>query len=232
MKNPIYIFAAAATLIGCGDGAPPPAPPGPDVSLLASADHNNLMPIKVGNRWDYEVESFSNIGGRIVKDNEDVSFIIRAVETSNGDTRAKVDIVKNGRTVDRQVWSANRKGFSYAALGMNGAKFSSPQLVAPLPMKEGETFKWSGTGPCPDGELGKIDLTGTVVGVQFAGTSQGEISAISVEHKLDFQSAKIKGQTGVTTWYKPDTGIVRLRQSTVGPRGSVQLTIKLKKATL
>jgi len=226
------IFATAALIVGCGDGTPPPSGPMPDANLLGSATAESLIPLKAGNRWDYEVESFSNLGGRIVRDNEEVAFVVRDVQTSGDRRRAKVDVVRNGRTVDRMEWQVDGKGFSYLARGMGGEDYSSPQLVAPLPLEPSGTFKWSGTGPCPDGEPGKMELEGQVVGVQFANTAQGETSAIAVEHRIDFQSSKIKGQSGITTWYRPDTGIVRMRQSTVGPRGSVQLTLKLKKASL
>jgi len=96
-----------------------------------------------------------------------------------------------------------------------------------LPIKDNMKFQWKGSGICPDGNPGEMKVMSEVRGSEPIDTAVGKDTALAVESNTSFKSTKLTALLGITTWYKPGVGIVRLKQALVARGGNVVTTLKL-----
>ena len=222
------LFALGATA-GCGGPTkytptvvPPPAAIAPEQFTEAT-----LIPAKVGNAWNYEFETVTQTRAGNNKEQGKMRFTIDGVKDSSQGQILEISVSKNGQTVDRQDWQVSKRGLYQLTSGIENKPFSPIQPLLMLPIKDNMKFSWKGSGTCPDGNQGTMRVDSEVRGVETIDTAVGKDSALAVESNTQFQSSKMKALMGITTWYKPNQGIVRLKQALVAPGGSIVTTLKL-----
>lgn len=221
-------------LVGCG--GPKEYKPKPvakvETTTVDALTPENVLPLKEGNRWVYAVTTQTQAGDKSVPEEGELAIEVDRIVEKEGGKLATMRILRDGREVDRQNWLVNAKGLYQTTGIVNGREiaFSPPQPLVLFPVKEGETFEWKGKGVCPDGFAGTVRAKNTVTGVMDVDTGLGRKSGVAVESSQDFTSSANKGGMAVTTWYAPNIGILRILQTTVVKRGTVQTTLRLTKS--
>ena len=226
---PVAALAIGSTVTGCGGPSkykptvvPPPAP-----ITMEEFTASSLLPTKVGNAWTYDFESITQTRAGSNKEQGKMRFSIDGVKDTPKGPVLQMSISKNGETIDRQDWQTSDRGLYQLTAGRENVPFNPIQPLLMLPIKGNMKFSWKGKGICPDGNPGTIRVDSEVRGVETIDTSIGKDSALAVESNTQFQSTKMKALLAVTTWYKPNVGIVRLKQALQAPGGAIVTTLKL-----
>jgi hypothetical protein len=231
MKFP---FAAIAllTIAGCGGGSgdsyvPAKKPPIPPASVTAGQEAS-LFPFKVGNSWTYKAATTIQIQNRQTSREAEVTFKVAKVEDVAGGKRATLDLISNGKTVDRQVWISTSKGIFQVSIGTTKQRvFSSPIPAIQFPVAPDKKFSWKGSD-------GKASMTYnfTIIGPQEVDTEEKRMSGIAVEAKGTSTAGKVTEKTERTMWFAPGVGIVRIRESTLSNVGLSEMLLSLKSHTV
>ncbi|CAN5525073.1 hypothetical protein BH11ARM2_BH11ARM2_01630 [soil metagenome] len=224
-------------LIGCGGPKayqPKPVAKVAETTLVA-ATPEDLIPLREGDQWVYDVENGTNVGKGDVPERSELTIEVERVE-SKGDGRvATLRVLRDGHEVDTWHWLVNAKGLFQTTGTVRGATvaYSPPQPMILFPVKEDATYGWNGKGVCPDGNPGTMKSMYKVLGVMDADTGMGKKSGIAIESTQDFTSTANKGGMASTTWYAPKIGILRIVQTTVVAKGAaIKSTLRLTKAPL
>ncbi|RYG31755.1 hypothetical protein EON81_22180 [bacterium] len=233
MKVQFSLLSLVALAVGCSapKGYVPKKVAQSTPTSLDAATPADLMPLKVGNRWTYAMETQTSAPGAPPEQAELV-FEVQSVTPKGDGNAAIIRVLRDNQEVDRQTWLVNSKGL-YQTTGLIGSTqvaFAPPQPLVLFPLKDLADFEWKGKGVCPDGKQGTMRSKSKVLGVMDVDTALGTKSGIAVESKQDFQSSALKGGMAVTTWYAPKIGIIRIKQTTVVPKGAITTTLRLTKA--
>jgi hypothetical protein len=222
-------FLVGSAVTGCGGPSkykptvvPPPAP----VSM-EEFSATSMIPGKAGSSWTYDFESITQTRAGSNSEQGKMRFTIDAVKDNPKGQILQMSISKNGETMDRQNWQVSDRGLYQLTAGINSSPFTPIQPLLMLPIKDNMKFMWKGKGICPDGNPGTMRVDSEVRGVEMIDTATGKESALAVETNTQFKSTKMKALLAVTTWYKPNVGIVRLKQALQAPGGAVVTTLKL-----
>ena len=224
----------ALLAVGCGRSGgytPEPVTP-PEPVVRKVGEEEKLMPLIEGSRWTYELETVSFADDKELGNNTQtlVFEVKRSSDTSTG-RRASLELLLDDNAIDRQQWLVTNQGIFQVSVGLDNSVFSPIQPVLRFPATEGSKFSWTGIGICPDGTVGKSTADSIVLPAQKADSQMGVFAAVPVESKIKF-SSKVSGVATNTTWFRPNVGIVRLRQEVfIGNRRSVT-TLRLKNYSL
>lgn len=240
--KPIHIFAACAAALGlvaagCGnksDGYQ--AKPMAKVEPLnfQAGQEKNLFPMTVGSQWVYTVEAAVRGPQGSGGDRGEVTLLVKSVKDVPGGKRAEIDIIRNDQVQERTIWMVNDKGIYQVSSGRNNVLFNPPQLQFSFPYEKGKTFLWEGTGSLPDGGTGRMKVKSRILGEEEVDTETGRVSAIAVQSMTTWRNAQGVDMRMIgMSWWKPNEGLVRVRQELASPNGqsAVQL-LRLKSSTL
>ncbi len=222
MKPPVPLLFLA--LAGCG-AAPQAYVPTPAVKVepvkTEVTSGESLMPMRLGSRWTYEMRTEFFQNGRAAGSKTAVA-VNRVVEANGNDYTLFLE--SDGKKLDATDWRVTPEGLYQLTTGTTRVPTVPPQPLALLPMKEGHRFSWAGKAAMPDGSVSKGTAQSEVLAEQTVDTGMGPMSAIPVTTLIRFAN----GRSESTTWFRPDVGIVRYRQTTSGNNGqSVVLTLSL-----
>jgi len=168
----IALCAPAALLVGCksgsGSGYVPAKIEAPKGGAVATATAEQLMPLKVGNTWTYEVQSQTTQVGRVeTPPKTEVTFTVTASKTNpDGSIVAEMQIRNAMDEVSEvQKWHVDKTGVYMDSSGKpeTPQDFTPPQPFIQVPFKKDTPIKWQGRGPVPTGD-GKsaFDFQGTL----------------------------------------------------------------------
>lgn len=229
MFAPVAALAVVGAVTGCGGPTqykptvvPPPTPVTMEEFTAAS-----IIPAKVGSAWTYDFETITETRVGSNSEQGKMRFSVDGVKDTPKGPILQMSISKNGETMDRQAWQTSDRGLYQLTAGKDNAPFTPIQPLLMLPIKNNMKFSWKGKGICPDGNPGTMRVDSEVRGVEIIDTATGKESALAVETNTQFKSTKLTALLAVTTWYKPNVGIVRLKQALQAPGGAVVTTLKL-----
>lgn len=195
-------LSASLSLAGCGNRSsgyvPQKQEEKPPVDI-ASVDRASLLPLKEGNEWTYEVTMAARFpDGTRSRPKEEVTLRVVRVETSNGETRAELEVVRNttptgnvtiegeAPTRDRTGWMINSKGIYQTASGANLTTFNPPLPVLLFDVAPMQTQDFEGTGPRPNGTNGFFIGTYRTLGPQLVDTLSETVQAYGAESTIYF----------------------------------------------
>lgn len=222
----------ALALAGCGGdknegavGTTPEKAKAPvaagDLMKIKATD---LMPTKVGTQSVFEV---------VNKPGSEMTIKVSDVKTEGDRTLVTLDVFSDNNQSDSGVWALSSKGIEQVS-ARTGAAYKPAQMNLPLPYKEGQETKWTGSGPFPAVPAG-APISGTfqaafkVRGKEVVETAMGEIEAIAVQGISVYESNKVKFRQDSTTWWAPKYGIVRYAQKITNEKNQTQtMTLRLK----
>lgn len=189
----------------------------------------SVFPAKTGSTWTYGYESAAQPTRLSPGGSGELTFKVTKVSDNANGKQIDLEIRRRGELTDRQRWLVNSKGLYQISAGVKEMiPFSPPQPLVLFDAKTNEPFNWKGTGLCPDGRAGKMQSRSTVLGTQEVDTETGRQAGVAVQTITTFENPKNRGGLQVITWFKPDTGIVRMKQTMLLPQGKVEMTLKLK----
>lgn len=223
---PLALLAAFGCDRGPGVYKPTPRVIPPPIATINGPE---LMPLKDGTVWTYSVESSVQLRGKNREENSsELLFAVTGVKAVPGGKTATIQVYRDDEKTDEQRWLVTDKGIYQLSIGLKQAVYDPPQLILPFPVKVGQKFSYNGKGICSNGKLGQIRSRSTVTPSQAVDTDMGLLQAVGVSSEGQFQSQTGPGAVKSTTYFKPGTGIVRLRQIVAVPNGTVTTSLKLK----
>lgn len=238
IDNKYWIAGLAATLIaaGCGSGGGSYTPKQikkVEPAAFVAGQEAQLFPWKVGNQWTYVLEGVKLANGQQAGDGpHELTYRLTALTPIEGGEKATFDISQDGTVVDRQVWQRTAKGLFQVSVSKTNIAYEPMQPAAVFPLEKGSTFRWTGKGVVPGGDLGTATTNSTVVGPQEIDTEMGRMSGIAIETQTQWASGNLKGTTNSVAWWTPGYGIVRFKQTAMANNVAVTQLLKLKSATL
>ena len=230
MKAPTCLLIVSAFVVGCGGPSgykPTPVAESPKVDASAITQ-SSIMPVKTGMTWVYAMQTQSRPANLVNAVNGDLTFSIAAVDPSPKGQKITVELKTGDKLTDRQTWLLNESGLYQLTAGLKDVAFTPMQPLVLFPVKEGADFKWKGTGLCPDGIVGKMESASHVLGSQLVDTAKGKESGLAIITVTKYSHGKAVGLLQNTNWFKPNVGIVRLKQTLAVPKGAVETTLALK----
>jgi hypothetical protein len=227
----LIFLVPLAMALGCSQpkGYTPKAVPPVEEVTLASATPQNLFGLQPNREWIYEVETVTVQSGRRNTERGEVKLIVTGVRDVAEGKRYTIEVRRDMTTVDRQNWLVTAKGI-YQTTGTTKDVVLQPmQPIVQFPLEVGKRFIWRGQGPTPIGTVGRNDAETVCLGPQIADTGVGRQGSIAFEQRATFRAGNVQGLQVAYTWYKPDLGIVRNKQ-TVGFANGTQVitTLRLK----
>jgi hypothetical protein len=230
------VLTIAAAVCGCAksdDGYKPKPVETIPPATITPGNETSVMPLDKGNQWTYAATTVTEANGvEGPSTNFEVTWTVtESKQTANG-VRATIVTTQNGQRKDTQEWLVNSKGIYQLSDGTPTIGFKPPLPILVFPAKPDSTFHYSGTGPTGFGDSGNHVSDNTILSSQVVDTAMGQMSAIPVESVGTVTARGIKGQSKVSVYFAPGTGIVRMRQEAVaGSKGYIVL-LKLKSKSL
>lgn len=218
---------------GSSSGYVPQPVPHVEKAEIKPGEETTLMPLKEGNSWTYAVEAQRMAGGRSAGNAQgELTYRVASTTVEGNATRATLELISGGKTIEKQEWLANDKGVFQIGVGEKTEKFTTPQPVILTPLKDHPSFEWRGYGLCPDGKFGNIIVRSKILDLQEVDSEIKRFSALPVESVTEYEGDGRKGNAASTTWFAPGVGIVRFKQEVVtGDRASIML-LKLKRSSI
>lgn len=235
MKLPISVVIVSLVGIGCKGGSgggensykPTPPPKIEPVSVKAG-EEKSLFPIAVGNSWTYKASTSVRTKQGQRSGDRDATFTVSKIEDVPGGKRATLDLLVDGKAVDKQVWVVTDKSISQVSVGATKPRiFSTPIPAITFPVEVGAKFSWKGG----DGKA-QMAYNNEIMGAQEIDTDFKRLSAIAVDSKGTSVSGGNTEKTDRTIWFAPGIGIVRIRESTSSKAGASELLLSLKSHTV
>lgn len=244
MQKTVSLLALASLFVavGCGkkDSGPasnykPVAPPKVEAYSLAEGQEATLFPFTEGNQWVYTVEAQAqDASGREMNANTDLTFkMVKVTKNADGSTDGEIDVYRDDKVFDKQVWRIDAKGLYQVAIGLppNVKKFTPPQPVITFPAKPGSKFTWTGIGPVSGAE-GPSSLDGEINEPEEVSTGMGEKSALAIKQTQKWKANGKDNQIITSSYWVPKLGLVRMWQEVQGTEAIGATKIVLKSATL
>jgi len=217
-------------LAGCGGPTaykPTPIPEEPPVDAAALTP-TSILKLIPGSKALFTMQTQSNPAGLVTPLTGDLAFTITDVQTVANGQKISVELKVGDKVSDLQTWLLNDKGLYQLTAGTKNVPFVPMQPLVLFPVKDGQDFRWKGKGLCPDGVVGDMQSTSHVLGSQSVDTAIGKQAGVAIITVTSYQHGKAKGLLQNTNWFKPNVGIIRLKQTLAVPRGSVETTLALK----
>lgn len=220
---------AAVLACGCNKGPGTYVPkPTKEVKLeeIKPDQGPELLPLKVGNRWTYVVESRQQVGIQATSKSDELALEVADIQqTANGQSVTLQSYI-NGEPTEKQLWIVDDRGIFQSWVGKETTKYEPPQPNVMFPLKPGPNFEWKGTGPTVVGKAGQQTYKATLLATQLVDTRMGKFSAIGVDSIGTFTVDKVQGQSRIITYWAKGVGLVRYKQDTafMSNAGAVQGT--------
>ncbi len=235
-------FVLALCLASCGkkeESAPVTKVAEPAPVEITKDNQRFLIPLTTGNTWTYDLEINATSQGqpaRVTKAELKYTVNNTVAEGVDG-TKAILFVERDGEKTDEQVWFRDGSGIYQLALTMNRIPYEPKQPLIKFPVVADAELKWEGKGLTPAGTPGKIFSTYTTGAVEQVDTGAGPFNALAVRSESTFitkgkdQTGKefdVQGQAESATWYAPNVGIVRYRQTMELPGARTVITLRLR----
>jgi hypothetical protein len=240
---------ASSVLAGCSKGGSSataePSKSKANSSYLSevkvdSQTEGNIVPFAVGNEWTYTYESTvtDNKTSETRKTDAEVIYKIVKLDTpANGVKVATMEVYVDSTLREVQEWRSGSDGiFLLANRAPNGARTAlTPAMpFISFPIKLERKFSWKGTGLGPAGAPAAMNYEFMFGSPQRVDTELGPMHALFIEMAGQFEetSSKKKGVSMLNSWYRPDVGLVRLRQVVEMGQVQAQNSLALKRFTI
>lgn len=180
----------------------------PDASYLPMVRPENLLPLRAGAHWTFQVQSDKKILG------EEEQRVVRA--DARGGT---IETIQNGKVVQTETYRLSPKGIEIVATGVGAVQTLSPPLfLVRFPIEEERVDSWQGTAG-----KGAKTFTGQawsrVTRRETVTTPAGTFAAWRVETRTLLTQGDRQELAYIIRWMTPDIGIVR--QKIMTPSGAM-----------
>lgn len=235
MKCRNWALVAPLLIVGCSGGSggggyvPTPTAKITPASVKAG-EEATLLPFKVGNTWTYSMKVEQQVGARSARQTKDATFRVAKVDQVNGRTQATMELMADGKVMDKQVWYVDSKGIYQVSIGDGPKKnrtFSTPIPAILFPVEIGKKFEWKGTD-----QKSTMAYNSQIRGVEEVDTDMKRLSAYAIETKGTSVSGKVTENTDRTIWFAPGIGMVRISESTKSSKGASAMLLSLKNYTV
>ncbi|HET6576042.1 MAG TPA: hypothetical protein VFG68_20745 [Fimbriiglobus sp.] len=160
----------------------------------------NYYPTALGSRWVYKVGA------------TEIATEVTAVESKSGARLATIATLVNGKAVATERISVTAKGVFRDRI--NKADLKPPACILKSPLKSGD--KWE-VDSSVQGQVTKMSFT-------TGGSEEVEVPAGKYKaHRVDADGTIAGAQTGVTYWFAPDVGVVKIRYTIAGNESVLEL---------
>ncbi|GIV02509.1 MAG: hypothetical protein D6724_04110 [Armatimonadetes bacterium] len=232
------LFAGISLLFACGPSQPPSAnkTPGADVETSAPAKGSafDLLPLKQGNRWTYEVESTTTDARGSVLAVGLRTWEVESVKEGDGWKEAIIkELTDQGELVNTYDVRVTADTIAFKSITQGGKKYTiqPPLPICKWPMKQGEQIQWTGTGITQDPNL-KLKTTITFQGEMEVDTAEGREKAYRVEIISEPADGSNSPASRSIYWFKPGVGVVRNVDTQLGRNMARKTILRLKGATI
>lgn len=227
----IFAFAVAA---GCGSKDEPSNPQSGATKQLEpvkipAGQEATIMPLAVGNQWVYHLANVSG-AGRV---DDEITFRVTSITPKGNGSIANVEVTNKTGMHEPQTWVLDDKGFFVTEATSDRHVFNPPQPMVVFPLADGQSFKWTGTGPRPARNPGPSTLEGKLIGSQEVDTAMGTMAGYCVETTTTWTEDGKQGGMVAASWYAPKVGLVRLNRRVVTAQGGAsEQTMRLRSYSL
>lgn len=233
--------AGLALLTACGPSQPPPTAESPTSSAAQNTETStpsvtafDLLPLKQGNQWTYEVESTqTDANGRTLSVGLR-TWVVKKVTEGNGWKDAVIEErTDKDELVNTYEVRVTQDAISFKSIVQGGKKFTiqPPLPICQWPMKQGEPIEWKGTGISQDPNL-KLKTTITYTGEMEVDAADERVKALRFEIVSEPADGSRVPASQSTYWFKPGVGVVRTVDTQL-QRSFVRKTVlRLKGATV
>ena len=233
----------ALSLASCGkkDDAAATAPKAAEPAPVEITKDNQrlLIPLATGNTWTYDLEINNSSQGQAARVTKaELKYTVNNTVAEGADgTKAILFVERDGEKTDEQVWFKDSTGIFQLALTTKRIPYEPKQPLIKFPVVTDQELKWEGKGLTPAGTPGKIFSTYTTGAVEQVDTGAGPFNALAVRSESTFitkgrdQTGKefdVQGKAESSTWYAPNVGIVRYRQTMELPGARTVITLRLR----
>ncbi len=221
--NRTFFWASVAAVslisVGCGSGSgsytPKPVEP-VVVEKITNEDGKLLFPVKVGNKWTYDLESQQSVAGQVSKSNETLVFEIVGIKPSGTGIEVTMKSSISSDKSDTQTWLFDDRGLFQVTVSSKGTAYNPPQPTFLFPIQPGENFTWKGVGPTILGTNGNQSYKGTMYQPQLVDTKMGTMTGVGIEANGTFSESKVKdGKVKIVSYWAKNVGLIRYRQDSV-----------------
>jgi hypothetical protein len=189
----------------------------------------SFLPLREANSWTYTMrQALRRPDAETQTLESEITFRVAKVQQSGDRTSATIEVVRNGKVEDRQVWTATPKGLYQTAMGLNSVAFQPPQPMALAPLEPGARAKVTSRGMAPNGRVGTNQVELTVLATQVVDTGQGRMEAFPVNSLNRFTTPQGTGASEVTSFFHPGIGIVRYRQEVGFKQAAITSVLTIK----
>lgn len=236
---------AGAFLLGCGSGGGGNYKPRPEAKVtpatVAKGEETTLFPLRVGNKWVFEVEGETVTTQAKALTRSTVTFQVTGVVDGPSGKDATVRVTTESQTGEKrstnQKWRVSDKGIFQLLAGINEIPFNPPQPILPFPPEKGNRVQYKGTGAVATKRAGTLSGFTEVLGPQEVDTGDGRLSAIACQLSGDWSGPDdngktVKGRFGYMVWFAPKVGPVRIRTELATDSASAYQTLRLKEHKL
>lgn len=233
MKQIPFLLVVCAMAIGCSPDVTPNDPAKKvEVTSNTLEKPSDLLPLKVGNAWTYEVTMTLRTKEGTQSGSQTPTLKVTGLK---GD-RATLAFLVDNKVTSNVVLEKSDKGVaqvSVAPAGKPASSFSPPTPMFQWPMKVDGEVKWKGTGfRSGFANNGPMTSTLTYKGEYEVDTDAGRFKA----HRFDsMQTYKINGKefgNSSSTWFVPKVGIVRTAEVVATGDAIRESVMKLKSYTV
>jgi len=242
----LIVLAAAVTVVGCGSSSKEYTPAKvttATVTPITAGQEATLFPISVGNQWTYSSVSESVVENRPRRVELTITMEVKSVTPDGNGQKVALEVREGDVVKSTQTWRVDDTGVYQLGLsaGSTSASFTPPQLLLKFPVKEDETWEYSGTGPTALGVATTIKAKSINKGPQLTDTYAGQVSAYRVETTYDLsgtakttdgKTVPLKGSMISDTYFAPKLGMVRLKQTVAGATGRETVTMQLLQSVI
>ncbi len=206
----------AASLAGCST-APKPAQTATEKIPLVwrEAFADTLLPASKGSQWVYSVEALDAFARTTASTS--VTYRVDEVSKTSGSTTAKISVHGPDGVLDRATWRISPNGIDQTTGEASNLPFEPPLPIVKFPLKDGETWTYSGKGPRPTGGAGPFTQSFRAVGAEEVDTGVGRKQAFAIESTSKWTADGKNFRAEYKSWWAPDTGLVRSFQRVVAP---------------
>ncbi|MCU0316219.1 MAG: hypothetical protein MUC92_06475 [Fimbriimonadaceae bacterium] len=204
---------------------------------LQPGQEKSLWPMKVGTQWTYETNDTIS-GPQNRSSSNEITLKVANLTEIPGGMRANVDVLVKDKVEDKNIWQITTEGISQVAGSGGTSTYEPPFKLVPFPVKEGDTFSFTGMGPAPlyanassRGTKLQQRVNGKVLGFMEVDTGMGPMRALAVEQTNAYTHQGTDFTSRTTSWWVPTVGLVRFVQEATGGGVTYRQTLRLKSHT-
>ncbi len=229
-KRQLLALAIIAATAGCSSTGYTPVPPKevPKADVAAGKEAT-LWPLAVGNQWVYSV----TIAGAQGSQEREITFKVVDSRKEGDRTYATIETTDGTKHLDTSEWAVDSKGIYQVSSGDKKLQYTPPQMIAKFPVKSGESFKQSVTGPTSVTGQTVVpqDVVTECLGMEQIDTDQGRLEGAAYRSQTTFTYQNVQVMTQATVWFVPNIGLARLVQETRAKNAATKEIFRLKSHT-